>query len=92
LTKREKNRLLVFERKVLPMIFGPKIVDGVYKSRYNLELDSPNVIAVVKNNRLRYVGHMIRSAEDLSQRTLYRAVHKGRRNQKEDRNPGGQIA
>jgi hypothetical protein len=41
-----------------------KIIDGVYRSRYNFELDnrefnSPNVISVVKNNRLRYAGHMI---------------------------------
>jgi hypothetical protein len=47
-----------------------KIIDGVYRSRYNFELDnrefnSPNVISVVKNNRLRYAGHMIRGAEDL---------------------------
>jgi hypothetical protein len=29
-TKREENRLLVFERKVLRTIYGLKIVDGVY--------------------------------------------------------------
>jgi hypothetical protein len=45
----------------------------VYRSRYNFELDrelnSPNVIGVVKSNKLRYAGHdMIRGAEDLSQR------------------------
>jgi hypothetical protein len=47
----KKNRLLVFERKVLRTIYGPKIEDGVYRSRYNLELDSPNVIGVVKNKK-----------------------------------------
>jgi hypothetical protein len=78
LTIREENRLLVFERKVLRTIYGPKIVDGVYRSKYNLERDrefnSPNVIGAVKNNRLRYGGHMIRGDEDLPQRALYRAV------------------
>jgi hypothetical protein len=55
LTKdREENRLLVFERKVLRTIYGPKIVDGVYRSRYNIEFNSPNVIGVLKVNRLRY--------------------------------------
>jgi hypothetical protein len=48
LTKKEENRLLVFKRKVLHTIDGPKIVDGVYRSKYNFELDrefnSPNVI------------------------------------------------
>jgi hypothetical protein len=57
LTKREDNRSLVFERKVLRTIYGPKIVDGVYRSKYNFELDrefkSPNVIGFVKSNRLR---------------------------------------
>jgi hypothetical protein len=51
LTKTEENRLLVFERKVL-RIYGPKIVDGVYRSTYNIDLDrqfnSPNVIDIVK--------------------------------------------
>jgi hypothetical protein len=80
--------LILFERKDLRTIYTSKIVDGVYRSRYNFKLDrkfnSPNVIGVVKNNRLRYAGHMIRSAEDLPQRALYRAyraVPEGRRNQ-----------
>jgi hypothetical protein len=46
LTKREENQLLVFERKVLRTICGPKIENGVYRRRYNHELDkefnSPN--------------------------------------------------
>jgi hypothetical protein len=51
------------------LLYDPKIVD---RSRYDFELDrefkSPNVIGVVRNNRLRYAGHMIRGAEDLPQR------------------------
>jgi hypothetical protein len=47
LTKREENQLLVFEGKVLRTICGPKIENGVYRRRYNHELDkefkSPNV-------------------------------------------------
>jgi hypothetical protein len=46
LTKREENQLLVFERKVLRTICGPKIENGVYRRRYNHELEkefnSPN--------------------------------------------------
>jgi hypothetical protein len=46
LTKREENQLLVFERKVLRTICGLKIENGVYRRRYNHELDkefnSPN--------------------------------------------------
>jgi hypothetical protein len=35
LTKREKNRLLAFESKVLRTIYSPKVVNGVYRCRYN---------------------------------------------------------
>jgi hypothetical protein len=35
LTKKEENQLLVFERKVLRTICGPKIENGVYRRRYN---------------------------------------------------------
>jgi hypothetical protein len=69
LTKREENQLLVFERKVLRTICGPKIENGVYRRRYNHELDkefdSPNALNVTKTSRLRYAGHMIRRPEDL---------------------------
>jgi hypothetical protein len=57
----------------------------VYRSRYNFELDrefnSPNIIGVVKSNRLRYAGH--KGVEDLSQRALYRAILEGRRRKTE---------
>jgi hypothetical protein len=50
LTKREENQLLVFERKVSRTICGPNIENGVYRRRYNHELDrefdSPNVLNV----------------------------------------------
>jgi hypothetical protein len=87
LTKRKENQLLEFERKVLRTICGPKIENGVYRRRYNYELDkefdSPNVLNVTKTktNRLRYAGHMIRRPEDLPQKALFRAKPIGRRNQ-----------
>jgi hypothetical protein len=71
-TKREENQLLVFERKVLRTICGPKIENGVYRKRSNHELDkefnSPNALNVTKTSRLRYAGHMIRKPEDLPQK------------------------
>jgi hypothetical protein len=36
----------------------------------------------MKNNRLRYNGHMMRGAKDLPQRALYRALPEGTRNQR----------
>jgi hypothetical protein len=82
LTKSEENQLLVFERKVLRKICGPKIENGVYRRRYNHELerefDSPNVLNVTKTSRLRYAGHMIRRPVDLPQKALFRAKPIGR--------------
>jgi ribosomal protein L14E/L6E/L27E len=37
--QKEENKLLVFEKKVLRTICGPKIVNGVYRRRYNHERD-----------------------------------------------------
>jgi hypothetical protein len=80
----EENQLLVFERKVLRMICGPKIENGVYRRRYNheldIEFDSPNALNM-KTSRLRYAGHMIRRPEDLPQKPLFRTKLNGRRNQ-----------
>jgi hypothetical protein len=45
LTKREENQLLVFERKVLRTICGPKIENGVYRRRYNYELERESLTA-----------------------------------------------
>jgi hypothetical protein len=46
LTKVEENRLLVFERKVLRMIYGPKIVDAVYRSRHNFQLFTKTLLTL----------------------------------------------
>jgi hypothetical protein len=85
LTKREEIQFLVFERKVLRTICGPKIENGVYRRRYKHELDkefdSPNALNVTKTSRLSYDVHMIRRLEDLPQKALFRAKPNGRRNQ-----------
>jgi hypothetical protein len=75
------------EREPITRIWeeGSKIENGVYRRRYNHELerefDSPNVVNVTKTSRLRYAGHMIRRPEDLQQKALFRAKPNGRRNQ-----------
>jgi hypothetical protein len=76
LTKREENQLLVSERKVLRTICGPKIENGVYRRRYNHDLDkefnSPNALNVTKTSRLRYACHIIRKPKDLPQKALFK--------------------
>jgi hypothetical protein len=75
--QKEGDQLLVFERKVLRTICGPKIENGVYRRRYNHKLDREFDIRialnVTKSSRLRYAGHMIRRPEDLPQKALFRA-------------------
>jgi hypothetical protein len=55
--------------------------NGVYRRRYNHELDkefdSPNALNVTKTSRLRYAGQMIRRPEDLPQKALFRAKPNG---------------
>jgi hypothetical protein len=74
MTKREENRLLVFERQVLGTICGLKIENDVCWRRYNHELDkvfnNPNALNVTKTSRL-----------------LYSEPNPMERETKEDRNP-----
>jgi hypothetical protein len=85
LTKMEENQLLVFERKVLRTMCSSKIKNGIYRRRYNHELDkefnSPNALNVIKTSKLRYAGKMIRRPENLPQKALFRAKTNRRRNQ-----------
>jgi hypothetical protein len=79
--------LLVFERKVLRTICGPKVENGFYRRRYNHELvkefNNPNVLNVTRLSRLRNAGHMIKRPEDLPQKALFRAnPNDGRTNQR----------
>jgi hypothetical protein len=66
-------------------ICGLKYENGVYRRRYDHELDkefdSPNALNVTKTNRLRCDGQMIRRPKDLPQKALFRAKPNGRRNQ-----------
>ena len=74
LTKKDENLLLSFERKVLRTIFGTKLEDGRHRRRYNFELEQdfgePNIIAVVKCNRLRWAGHLVRMDSELQENYL----------------------
>ncbi len=76
LCRSDENLLLVFERKVLRTIFGAKNDNGTYRKRYNLELDAdygePNIIAIIKTNRLRWAGHLARMEEDRPSKVLFR--------------------
>jgi hypothetical protein len=66
LTLREKQRLRVFENRVLRKIFGPKRDEatGDLRRLHNEELNdlysSPNNIRVIKSRRVRWAEHVAR--------------------------------
>lgn len=56
---------MIFERKFLQKIFGPKRKDeGGYEIRSNRELNTPfnepNIAAILKSQRIRWTGHVWR--------------------------------
>jgi hypothetical protein len=57
----------MFERKILRRISGPIKENGVWRSRYNHELDqlcnTPDVMKVIKVGQLRQLGHLFRMQE-----------------------------
>ena len=60
---RKKHRLRVFENRVLWRILGPKREEttGEWRKLHNEtlnDLQSPNVIRVIKSRRMRWVGHV----------------------------------
>ena len=63
LIKTIKNKLMVFERKVLKKIFGPtKERYGTWRSKTNDKLDKlirhKNIINYIKAQRLSWFGHL----------------------------------
>jgi len=65
-TKSDEGKLLVFERKILNKIFGPKRNnDGEYEERGNGELDGlykeSTIIGSLKSTRISWAGHVWRS-------------------------------
>jgi hypothetical protein len=64
-----KNKLMVFERKVLRKIFGPtKERDGTRRIKTDDELDKlvrhKNIINYIKTQRLSWFGHLHRMSEE----------------------------
>jgi len=69
LKRNDKNKLMVFERRVLRKIFGPtKERDGTWRIKTNDELDElirhKNTINRTKAKRLSWFGHLHQMAEE----------------------------
>ena len=67
-TKADEEALGVFERRVLRAIYGPVKEGEEYRSRHNNELyqlfQEPDIITVLRANRLRWAGHVFRRSQD----------------------------
>nr|XP_042906426.1 uncharacterized protein LOC122270970 [Parasteatoda tepidariorum] len=57
-----------FERKILRTIFGAIPEGGCWRTRYNFELyglyKHPQIMQIIRSNRLRWLGHIWRGSED----------------------------
>jgi len=63
------NKLVIFERKIMRKIFGPtRTDDGYWRIETNQEINDilkgKNIIGFIKKQRLNWLGHVDRMAED----------------------------
>jgi len=63
------NKLIIFERKVMRKIYGPtRTEDGYWRIKTNQEINDilkgQNIIGFIKKQRLNWLGHVERMAED----------------------------
>jgi hypothetical protein len=68
LTKKEEEKLNIFERKMLSKIYGPSCVNGVWRIKYNDELynihKEPSTVKVIKIVRLKWLGYIARMEDN----------------------------
>ena len=83
LKRRDQNLISVFERKVLRTIIGAMREGERWRSRYNFELQrnygEPDIVTVVKVQRLRWAGHLARMNENRAPSILFRNNPDGQR-------------
>jgi hypothetical protein len=63
------NKLMIFERRIMRKIFGPtRSDDGYWRIKTNQEINNTlkrqNIIGFIKEQRLNWLGHVERMAED----------------------------
>jgi len=56
-----KKNLRIFERKILRKIFGPVIIDNIWRTRNNMETDKliegADIVRFIKARRIIWLGH-----------------------------------
>jgi len=65
---RERQAVLIFERKIFRRMYGPKYEDGEWKSGMNRELETlskgKNIVKWIKGQIISWLGHLERMEED----------------------------
>jgi len=83
LTKKEEQALLIFERKILRRICGPKCENGEWKSRKNRELEEmskgENIVKWIKDQTISWSGHLERMEEDRMPKKIFTQELEGAR-------------
>lgn len=83
LTKAEEKRLAIWERKVLRRIYGGRKEGEIWVRRTNQELQDlysePNIVGVIKGQRMRWLGHVQRMPEYRMPKQILRSSLSGRR-------------
>ena len=68
LTKKEEQTVLIFERKILRRIYGPKYENVEWKSRTNQELEElneeENTVKWINGQRIIWLCHLERMEEN----------------------------
>ena len=74
-TKKEKQALIIFERKIFRRIYGPKYENGEWKSRTIRELEEmnkgKNIVKWIKGQMIRWLGHLERMEEDRMPKKIF---------------------
>jgi hypothetical protein len=76
-TENIKQKLLVFERKILRGIFGPtQKANGEWRLKTNEELEkainNKNIVRYIKYKRLSWLGHVERMTNERMAKTIYK--------------------
>lgn len=83
LTKQTQKKLIIFENKILRRIYGPIFEEGIWRIRTNREIRNlyrrPDIVAVVRSRRIRWLGHVRRREENTAIRRVWRGQPEGRR-------------
>jgi len=83
LTKKEDQALLIFERKIFRIIYGPKYENGKWKSRTNRELEEmskgENIVKWIKGQSISWLGHLERMEEDRMPKKIFTQKLEGTR-------------